>query len=116
MPGQAASRMPRSSMAYPGISFQRGASTLCRAISRTLCGLCLAGALGAQPAGTWLYINSFHSGTLSVWDLGSGKFVHKIRVEESSGSIGAAISSDGKRLFVVDGNETGRLRIFDAAS
>jgi len=81
-----------------------------------LCGWCLAAGLNAQPAATWLYINSFQSGTLLVWDLGAGKAVRQIAVEDRSGSIGATVTADGKRLFVVDGNQVNRLRIFDAAT
>jgi hypothetical protein len=64
----------------------------------------------------WLYLNSFQSGKLLVYDLSGPKLVRTIAVDDNSGGIGAAVTSDGRTLFVLDGQATQRLRIFDAAA
>lgn len=73
-------------------------------------------ALGAQPRGPWFYINSFQSGKLFVFDLATAKVIHTIPVQDGSGSIGVAITSDGRKLFVVDGDRRHRLRTFDTVT
>jgi WD40 repeat protein len=72
-------------------------------------------ASGQQPA-SWLYLSAVRSGKLLLWDVNADKLVREIPVEDSSGSIGVAVSSDGKRLFVVDGNEVGHLKIYDTVT
>jgi WD40 repeat protein len=74
--------------------------------------LFVGNASGQQPA-SWLYLSAIRSGKLLLWDVNADKLVREIPVEDSSGSIGVAVSSDGKRLFVVDGNEVGHLKIYD---
>lgn len=74
---------------------------------------------GAEHGGgsrSWLYLNSFQSGQLLAIDPATGQIERKIAVKDGSGIIGFAVSSDGKRLFIADGDAKSRLRILDAAS
>ncbi|MBI3926343.1 MAG: hypothetical protein HY319_12450 [Armatimonadetes bacterium] len=80
-----------------------------------LCCWLLAGALQAQAGGTWLYATSFQRGELLVFDLDTGKTVHRLPVEDGAGIIGFDTSPDGKLLYVVDGSSSSRLRIFEAS-
>lgn len=76
----------------------------------------LACTLKSQPHKTWLYINSFQQGKFFVFDLATAKVVHTIPVEDASGSMGLGVTSDGKKLFIVDGDTSYRLRVVDAAT
>jgi len=71
---------------------------------------------GAQSAAGWLYVNSFQGSGLEVFELPSLKPVHAVPASSPAGSIGAAVTRDGKRLFVVDGDKSSRLRVLDAAT
>src|SRR5262245_47924574 len=70
----------------------------------------------ALQSGTWLYMSAFKSGQLHVFDLTAGKVVRSIAVEDSAGIIGVAVSSDGRKVFIVDGDHDHRLRVFRAAT
>jgi hypothetical protein len=70
----------------------------------------------AQSPAAWLYVSAFRGGSLAVFDLASLKFIHAIPVDDAEGSIGAAITSDGRRLLVVDGDRSSKLRVLDSAS
>ena len=70
---------------------------------------------------TRLYvISAFHSVqtgplyNISVVDPASGHVLHEIPV--TGGAPGLAVSPDGKRLYVVDGEADGRLRVIDTAT
>jgi len=75
-----------------------------------------AGRPGAQPSAAWLYVSAFRGGSLAVFDLASLKSVHTIPVDDAEGSIGAAATSDGQRLFIIDGDRSSKLRVLDAVS
>ena len=68
---------------------------------------------GQEASSARLYVNYFQSRKLVVLDVATSKVVREIAVEDGSGSIGVAVTSDGKRLFVVDGDSSHRLRTFD---
>lgn len=74
----------------------------------------------AKPAesepSTRLYVNSFGSGSIAVVGLETGDLEGTIPVEDSTGSIGAQLSASGERLFVIDGDRSHRLRVFDTRS
>jgi len=78
--------------------------------------LASVGRPGAQSSAAWLYVSAFRGGSLAVFDLASLKPVHTIPVDDAEGSIGAATTSDGQRLFIVDGDRSSKLRVLDAAS
>jgi len=65
---------------------------------------------------TRLYVSQFQGGKLLAVDLDSSKIVRQIAVDDGAGSIGVAVTSDGKKLFIVDGGSGVRLRTFYAAS
>lgn len=63
-----------------------------------------------------LYVTSFQSGKLDAIDLGAGKRIYSIAVQDGSGVIGLAVTPDGETLLVVDGGSASRLRMFAANS
>lgn len=70
----------------------------------------------ASSSGPWIYLSSFQSGKLVVYDAATGAIVQTVTVEDRSGSIGATVTADGKRLFVVDGDDKHRVRSLDPAT
>lgn len=70
----------------------------------------------ADETSTWAYVTAFRSGAIQVVDVGADRIVGAFRVEDRDGMIGLAVTSDGKRLLVVDGNDRSRLRILDTMS
>lgn len=63
---------------------------------------------------TWLYLLAFQSGAVSVIDPRSGHALYTIPTEGDR--AGMAVAPDGVRLYVVDGLQAGRLRVFDTAT
>jgi len=62
------------------------------------------------------YVSSFQSGKLTAIDLGNGRVLGSIAVDDGAGSIGCAATRDGRTFFVTDGAHPARLRIFDAST
>lgn len=91
---------------------------ICRVRVAAIYGLLLAisNTLFSQSIQPRIYINSFQSGQLLAFDPGSQQIVWSTSVEDGSGIIGAAISNDGKRIFVVDGNQQNFVRVLDSAT
>ena len=67
-------------------------------------------AIGQTDNDYRVYVSGLHQGDLAVFD-GSGKKIQSIPVQDGAGTIGVAISSDGKSIFVT---EDDHLRIVDA--
>jgi hypothetical protein len=57
-----------------------------------------------------------HSGSVYIYDLSSRMRVATLQVEDGAGVVGIAVSKDGESLYVVDGNDRNRLRLFDTHS
>lgn len=73
-------------------------------------------AMAAEATQSWLYLNTFQSNTLVAVNPMTGTVESAFDVEDGAGSLGLGVSSDGRRLFVVDGDTTSRLRVLDAAT
>jgi WD40 repeat protein len=71
---------------------------------------------GQSGRATLLYISSFKSGKLLTFDLEARKVVRTIAVNDGSGTIAVAVTASDKKLVVVDGDSTSRLRVFDASA
>jgi len=57
-----------------------------------------------------------HSGSVYVYDLSTRMRVATLPVEDGAGVVGIAVSRDGNSLYVVDGNDRNRLRLFNTHS
>jgi dipeptidyl aminopeptidase/acylaminoacyl peptidase len=57
-----------------------------------------------------------HSGSVYVYDLSTRARVATLPVEDGAGVVGIAVSGDGDSLYVVDGNDRDRLRLFNTRS
>ncbi len=62
---------------------------------------------------TWLYLSFFQSFNISVIEPKSGHAVHEIRT--AGDRAGVAVAPDGARLYVVDGQINGELRVYDTS-
>jgi outer membrane protein assembly factor BamB len=60
---------------------------------------------------TWLYLTAFQSHNVSVVDPHSGHVLHEFAVVGDQ--AGMAVAPDGSRLYIVDGQGDGELRIYD---
>jgi hypothetical protein len=74
------------------------------------------GSASAQSAKSWLYLNAFQSRKLIAIDPTTGRIEDSIDVDDAVGSLGAAVTSDGKTIITVDGSQKSRLRMFNAAT
>jgi hypothetical protein len=74
------------------------------------------GRASAQSAKSWLYLNAFQSRKLIAIDPITGRVEDTIDVDDAAGTLGAAVTSDGKTIITVDGSMKSRLRMFDAAT
>jgi len=74
------------------------------------------GSASAQNAKSWLYLNSFQSQKLIAIDPATGRVESTIEVDDLAGSLGAAVTSDGRTLLIVDGDTKSRLRMLNAAT
>ena len=63
---------------------------------------------------TWLYITAFQYNHISVVDPASGHALYEMPVVGDS--PGLAVSPDGQRIYVVDGEAEGRVRVIDTAA
>ncbi len=66
-----------------------------------------------EASSTWLYLSFFQSFNVSVIDPKSGHTVHEIRT--AGDRAGVAVAPDGARLYVVDGQINGELRVYDTS-
>lgn len=67
-----------------------------------------------EMSATWLYLSSFQSFKVTVVDPKSGHALHEVRT--TGDRAGVAVAPDGKRLYVVDGQINGTLRVYDTAA
>jgi len=74
------------------------------------------GRANAQNAKSWLYLNAFQSQKLIAIDPVTGRVESTIEVDDLAGTLGAAVTSDGKTVLTVDGGSKSRLRVFNAAT
>lgn len=74
------------------------------------------GSANAQNAKSWLYLNAFKSGKLIAIDPATGRLESTIEVDDLAGTLGAAVTSDGKTVITVDGSTKSRLRMLNAAT
>jgi glutamine cyclotransferase len=74
------------------------------------------GSASAQIAKSWLYLNAFQSRKLTAIDPTTGRVEDTIDVDDAGGSLGAAVTSDGKTIITADGSLKSRLRMFKAAT
>ncbi len=78
--------------------------------------LCGFQAAEAESRQCNVYIGSFQSGEVLIYDPAKQSVVKTIPVEDGAGVVGIAPSSDGSRLYLVDGNQRHRLRVLDAGT
>jgi len=74
------------------------------------------GRVNAQNAKSWVYLNAFQSQKLIAIDPVTGRVESTIEVDDLAGTLGAAVTSDGKTVLTVDGGSKSRLRMFNAAT
>src|SRR4051794_590450 len=70
-----------------------------------------AAELNAEPARA--YLSVFQSGQVLAADAASGAVLQSISVEDRAGIAALASSGSDGKLFVIDGTDRSRLRIFD---
>lgn len=91
-----------------------------RAVARWALLLVLAvGALSrpsAAQAPAWAYVTAFRSGFVYVIDTAAEHLVRAIVVQDAEGVAGVCVSSDGRRVVIVDGGVRSRLRVLDGVS
>lgn len=68
----------------------------------------------AAQSPSWTYVTAFRSGFVYVIDTAAERLVRAITVNDADGVAGLCVSSDGRRVVIVDGGVRSRLRVLDA--